>query len=119
MRRAGISLTPPITGCVIRGYILERELIADRINSQGGLSEEWIGEWAEQRRVRDQLVIATKVRIESQRNYLTTASGSGRLPSQYGANLNRHDKQNTQFSGNNVKAMVLRSTSFPRHDSNV
>ena len=33
------------------------------INSQGGLSEEWIGEWAEQRGVRDQLVIATKVGV--------------------------------------------------------
>lgn len=29
--------------------------------SQDGTSEEFIGEWAEQRGVRDQLVIATKV----------------------------------------------------------
>ena len=38
-----------------------RNLSLTKINSQGGLSEEWIGEWAEQRCVRDQLVIATKV----------------------------------------------------------
>ncbi|KAF8550956.1 Aldo/keto reductase [Imleria badia] len=54
-------------------------------NCHGGLSEEWIGEWAEQRCVRDELVIATK----------------------YSANLKRHDKQNTQFNGNNVKSIVL------------
>jgi hypothetical protein len=31
-------------------------------NSQDGSSEEFIGEWAEARGIRDQLVIATKVR---------------------------------------------------------
>ena len=32
------------------------------LHSQDGTSEEFIGEWAEKRGIRDQLVIATKVR---------------------------------------------------------
>jgi len=30
--------------------------------SQDGDSEQWIGEWAEQRQIRDRLFLATKVR---------------------------------------------------------
>ena len=32
-----------------------------RISSHGGLSEEWIGEWVEERSIRNQVVIASKV----------------------------------------------------------
>ena len=36
-------------------------LIVRELNSQDEMSEIWIGEWAEERGIRDQLFIATKV----------------------------------------------------------
>jgi len=53
---------------------------------QDGSSEEFIGEWAEQRQIREQLVIATKYTTNYKR----------------GENL----AQKAQFVGNNVKSMV-------------
>ncbi len=43
----------------------EIDTYPDLAFSQDGTSEEFIGEWAEKRGIRDQLVIATKVRARS------------------------------------------------------
>ncbi|KAF7300991.1 Aldo-ket-red domain-containing protein [Mycena indigotica] len=65
----------------------------DTANSyQDESSEEFLGEWMEQRGIRDQLVIATKARIQYTSNYKTRKPGY----------LNK-----ANYAGNNVKSMHL------------
>jgi aryl-alcohol dehydrogenase-like predicted oxidoreductase len=74
-------------------------------NSQDGSSEEFIGEWAETRGIRDQLVIATKVCIVVD-NLFTT----DRFPIKYTMNFHRGDpslKQKAVFTGNSIKSLHL------------
>jgi hypothetical protein len=60
----GTTSTPPTCSMSFPSFYVRIFRIHSR-NSQDGSSEEIIGEWAEARGNRDQLVIATKARIYS------------------------------------------------------
>jgi hypothetical protein len=59
---AATSSTPPTTSTSLERVELWSPWTLMGINSQDETSEMFIGEWAEQRGIRDQLFIATKVR---------------------------------------------------------
>jgi aryl-alcohol dehydrogenase-like predicted oxidoreductase len=61
-KRAATLLTQPMASMFLIILSSTVNIIDTGSNSQDGSSEEFIGEWAESRGIRDQLVIATKVR---------------------------------------------------------
>ncbi|EPQ54739.1 Aldo/keto reductase [Gloeophyllum trabeum ATCC 11539] len=70
-------------------------------NYQDESSEEFIGEWAEKRGIRDQLIIATK------------ATASKLTPAQYTTNYKRGQDAiaiKANYTGNNVKSMLISVT---------
>ena len=76
--------------------------------SQDQSSEELIGEWAEQKGIRDQLVIATKVVVEIQLNECKFDPDTYAF--KYTTNYQRRNdtiRQMVSYTGNNVKSMNL------------
>ena len=66
----------------------------------------FIGEWAEKRGIRDQLVIATKVSLTE----TPAQAGPDTVPCQYTGNLKLSDKDvqiKINYAGNNAKSMLL------------
>ncbi|KAJ3560201.1 hypothetical protein NP233_g10994 [Leucocoprinus birnbaumii] len=89
-------------------FDLGGNIIDTAANYQYGSSEEFIGEWAENRGIRDQLFIATKVDIL----FFEHIDFMLIQPSvhQYSGNLRAHDnsvKQKVLLSGNSTKNMFL------------
>ncbi len=77
---------------------------------QDETSEEFIGEWMDQRGIRDQMVIATKVCMSLYNTLRYDATGSSRESPQYTGNWKRSAtdiQQKVHYAGNSVKAMTL------------